>query len=78
MWGAFLLGLSRARLTYLGLAGLVYLLYPRFATWRITEMWYSTFFLGSDLSTHIELDIGVEVYVSLADVLCQTHGACSS
>jgi hypothetical protein len=49
---------------YVSLAACVYLLYPRFATWRIKSMRYATMTVGLDLSTNIELEIGVQVYVS--------------
>lgn len=63
-WGATFLALSRARLTYMGLVGVIYLLYPRFASWRVTAMRYSTLYIAPDLSTHIEIEIHAEVYVS--------------
>ena len=58
-----LITLSRVRLVYVSLAAIIYMLYPRFATWRINSIHYSTLSFGYDMSVTMEIDVGVTVYV---------------
>lgn len=58
------MALSRARMMYVSLAAVAYLLFPRFATWDLRSTVVRSFTVGLDLSVNIEMDVGVSVYVS--------------
>ncbi len=57
-----LLFLSRARLFLSTLAALVYLVFPRFASWQINWLRYESLKVAMNLDVSLEMDCGVQVF----------------
>ena len=58
----YLFALSSSRFIYFGLIGFIYVLFPRFAVWKIASQRIASMKIHWDLSMSFEMDVVIEVW----------------